>query len=91
MDLNAFVNYVQHNGILMFGLGLAFSQRLKILHYAVLSILKVPLLRVVALGHPQEVLNSLDAFRAEVAADLADLQKQQAIPPVQPSAPGPHP
>lgn len=78
MDLHAAIAYATNNPYIMFGLGFAANNRLLILHYAVLGVLKVPLLRRLALGKPQDVLATIDAFRKEVKDDLDAAAAQDA-------------
>lgn len=95
MDINQAISqavaWAKQNPVVMFSLGLAAQNRLLILHYAVLGILKVPLLRRIALGNPTEVLASIDAFRKEVSDDLAEAAKADAAPASSPVAPQPQP
>lgn len=75
MDLNALVSWAGHNPYVVFAAGLACSNAKTLLHYAVLVVFKVPLLRAWLVGHPQEALDRLDAFRDEVREDIQDLAK----------------
>lgn len=78
MDLNALVATVHQSPAAMFAVGVAVSNRLLLLHYAVLGILKVPLLRRIALGNPDQVLATIDAFRKEVKDDLEEAAKAES-------------
>ena len=69
MDLNKIVAFVAGNPYMMWATGLITANRLLIIHYLGLAITKIPLLRRIFLGHPDEVLATLDALRAEVQAD----------------------
>ncbi len=91
MDLNALVSTVKSSPAAMFAVGVAVSNRLLLLHYAVIGILKVPALRRIALGSPETVLATIDAFRKEVKDDLdaaaaAEAAKAVAAPAAVPAA-----
>ena len=74
MDLSAMYQTLKNNPVAVFAAGLALSNAKTILHYAVLGVFKVPLLRAWLIGHPQEAKASLAIFVAEVDADIDDMQ-----------------
>ena len=76
----ALYNVAKNNPLVVLAASLALQNRLLLLHYAVIGILKVPLLRRVALGNPTEVLASIDAFRKEVKEDLDEAAAAEAAP-----------
>ena len=76
MDLNHLLSVVAANPYLTWALGVASANRLLILHYLGLAITKIPFLRRIFLGHAEEVLATLDAFRAEL---LADIEEEKAL------------
>ena len=79
MDLNAMYQTASHNPVIVFGAGLAFANAKTILHYVVLGVFKVPILRAWLVGHPAEAKADLAVFVAEVDADIDDMTAKAAV------------
>ncbi len=80
MDLNALYQTASHNPVIVVAATLAVANAKTLLHYAVLAVFKVPLLRAWLVGHPEEAKAALAVFVAEVDADI-DALKAPAPPP----------
>ena len=78
MDLNAIVHTASHNPAVVFVAGLACANAKTILHYSVLGVFKVPLLRAWLIGHPAEAKSGLAIFVAEVDADIDEMAAKAA-------------
>ena len=74
----ALYNAAAGNPLIVMAASLAVQNRLLLLHWAVLGILKVSWLRRIMLGNADEVLASVDAFRAELKADLDEAKAADA-------------
>ncbi len=79
MDLNALYATLSHSPLVAFAAGVAVSNAKTILHYAVLGVFKVPMLRAWLIGHPAEAKADLAVFVAEVDADIDALQAAHAV------------
>lgn len=78
MDLNALAAAVHNSPTAMLLLGFAAAHRRRLFRWGILGVLKVPLLRRVILGHPDEVLADVDDFRAELKEDMEEAAKEDA-------------
>lgn len=74
MDINSLYSTLSHNPIVIFAAGMALSNAKAILHYVVLAVFKIPILRAWLVGNPQQAKAALAAFVAEVDADIDALQ-----------------
>ena len=77
-QLLAAYNVAKQNPLAVFAAGLAVSNAKTILHYSVLAVFKIPLLRAWLVGNPAQAKADLAIFVAEVDADIDDLAAAHA-------------
>ncbi len=86
MDINAAVAWAWNNPYFVFAAGVASANAKTILHYAVLGVFKVPVLRAYLIGHPAEAKADLAAFVAEVDDDIDEMQAEHVAATAPPAA-----